>query len=149
MKQPFVIIWAALAISQVVYLFVPAPHRENAARLPDVFPVALGAVAIAQSIGIVVLLRIRAFNPVQAGRLDPTSKNGAAQLFTTLILAWVFAESVAIYGLILRFLHFELPYTLPFALAGACLLFLARPWSPKLKQPLSAADRARSHAPLN
>ena len=148
MNFQFVIIWVALAISQVVYLFVPAPPRASAAILPGVLPLALGVITIAQSIGIVAWLRIRAFNPIHAGRLDPASKDGVAQLFTTLIVAWVLAESIAIYGLVLRFLHFELSYYFPFVLAGACLLFLARPWSPKLKRASSLADLARSNAPL-
>ena len=149
LKQQLVIIWVMLAISQVVYLLVPAPQVENAGRPPEIFPIVLGAVAIAQGIGIVALLRIRAFNPIQAGSLDPRSKDGVARLFTTLLLAWVLAESIAIYGLVLRFVHFELAYALPFALGAACLLIFARPWSPKLRRASTAAELASSQAPLS
>ena len=149
MNQTFLLIWAALAVSQVIYFFLPAPPRDGAANLSDMFPLVLGAVAFAQGVGIVALLRVRAFGPIQRGRLDPTSKEGAAQLFTTLILAWVLAESVAIYGLVLRFLGFELLYSAPLSVAGALLLFLGRPWQSKLARPASSADLASSAGPLS
>ena len=148
MNQTFVVTWAVLAVSQVVYLLVPAPTRENASALPNVFPIALAAVAFIQAVGIVTLLRIRAFAPVQSGRIDPSSKSGAAQLFTTLILAWILAESIAIYGLVLRFLHFSRPYSASFAVAGALLLFVGRPWHPRLRKPDSTIDLARSGTPI-
>jgi F0F1-type ATP synthase membrane subunit c/vacuolar-type H+-ATPase subunit K len=148
MNQTFVVIWVVLAVSQALYLFVPAPARENATTLPDAFPIALAAVALIQAGGIVALLRARAFAPVQTGRIDPASKSGAAQLFTTLILAWVLAESVAIYGLVLRFMHFSLPYSAPFSAAGAFLLFVGRPWHPSLRKPDSTVELARSGTPI-
>ena len=135
MNQQLVILWSVLALSQVIYLFVPAPARETNGNLPELFPIVLGAVALAQGVGIAALLRLRAFNPIQAGRLDPTSKEGAGQLFTTLILAWALEESVAIYGLVVRFLQFDLLYSTPFTAAGALLLFLGRPWQAKLRRP--------------
>ena len=148
MNQQFVIVWSALAISQVIYLSLPAPPRESPANLLGVFPLALGVVAFAESVGMVALLRIRAFNPIQTGRLDPLSQKGVTELFTTLILAWMLAESIAIYGLVLRFLGFGMAYSSPFAAAGAFLLFLGRPWQAKLRKPVSSADLARSGTPL-
>jgi F0F1-type ATP synthase membrane subunit c/vacuolar-type H+-ATPase subunit K len=149
MKQQLLIIWTMLAISQGIYLLVPLPPRENAAAIPAVFPIALGVVAIVQAIGIVGFLRIRAFNPIRAGLLNPASKAGAPQLFTTLLIAWVLAESVAVYGLLLRILHFPPTISAPFAAAAAILLFIGRPWNPRLERPASSADLARSSAPLN
>jgi F0F1-type ATP synthase membrane subunit c/vacuolar-type H+-ATPase subunit K len=148
MNQTFVVIWVALAVSQLVYIFVPAPIPENASTLPNIFPIALAVVALIQAVGIVVLLRVRAFAPVQSGRIDPTSTSGTAQLFTTLILAWVLAESIAIYGLVLRFLHFSLPYSASFAAAGALLLFVGRPWHPRLRKPDSTVQLARTGTPI-
>ncbi len=49
MNQTFVVTWAVLAVSQVVYLLVPAPTRENASALPNVFPVP-GPLPLAPSI---------------------------------------------------------------------------------------------------
>jgi F0F1-type ATP synthase membrane subunit c/vacuolar-type H+-ATPase subunit K len=149
MNQTFVIIWSALAVSQVIYLLIPIPERQNASTIPNLFPIVLAAVAFIQAVGIVVLLRVRAFAPVQSGRIDPTSSSGAAQLFTTLILAWVIAESIAIYGLVLRFLHFSLTYSAFFAAAGAILLVLGRPWHPKLRKQDSTIELARSGAPID
>ena len=65
MNQQLVVVWVVLAVAQVVYLIYPAPHREGDAVPSDVFAAALGAVAVVQSIGIVILLRVRAFNPVR------------------------------------------------------------------------------------
>src|SRR5262245_30697563 len=147
-QQVNLFVWAALALSQLVYLFIPAPPRENTGEISGAFPLVLGIVAVLQAILIAGLLQLRAFKPIQAGQLDPTSKAGAAQLFTTLMIAWVLAESVAIYGLVLRFLQFPLTTSLPFSLAGAFLLFLGRPWNSRLRRPESAAELARSGAPL-
>jgi hypothetical protein len=149
MNQQFLIIWSALMVSQVIYLFVPASGREATANQAAAFPIALGIVAFAQAVGIIVLLKIRAVDPIQLGKLDPGAKEGIAKLFITLMLAWVLAESVAIYGLVLRFMHYDFVYFAPFSAAGAFLLFLARPWQSKLKKPLSSADLASSNAPLN
>ncbi len=135
--------------SQVIYLFVPVPPVEGSADVSSAFPFALGFVALVQSVGIVGLLKIRAVNPIQAGTLDPETKEGLARLFNALIVSWVLAESVAIYGLVLRFMHFDLIYVVPFVAAGAFLLFLGRPWQSKLKKPLSSADLARSSAPIS
>ena len=148
MNRQFLFVWSALAISQVIYLFMPVPPGERPVN-PDLFPVVLGAIALIQGVGVVVLLRVRAFNPIQGGRLDPTSKKGAVQLFATLILAWAIAESVAIYGFVLRFMQFELLYSASFAAGGALLLFFGRPWQSNLGRPASAADMAGSNAPLS
>ena len=148
-QQMHTFVWGALALSQLVYLFIPVPPRENAGGMPAIFPIALGMVAVVVAILVAGLLQLRAFKPIEAGRLDPSSKPGAAQLFTTLLLAWVLAESVAVHGLVLRFLHFPLTTSRPFSLAGALLLFLGRPWNPKLKRPASAAEIARSATPLS
>jgi hypothetical protein len=147
--QHLVIIWAALAISQLVYLCLPAPPLERTAPASDLFPLALGVVAIVQAAIIVAILRVRAFEPVQSGRLDPSSKAGAAKLFIALMVAWILAESVAINGFVLRFLHFPRAITLPFSIAGVFLLYVGRPWSAKLKRPASTADLARSNTPLS
>ncbi len=149
MNQQLLIIWSVLAISQVIYIFVPAPLREGSANAAEIFPAALGVVAFTEGLGVIVLLRVRAFNPIRRGRLDPASKEGAAQLFITLMLAWVLAESVAIYGLVVRFLDFDLPYSVPFSVGAALLMFLGRPWQSKLKWPSTTAEIASSGTPLN
>ena len=148
MSQTFLIIWAFLGVSQVVYLLVPVPSQQNASTLSDVFPMALAVVAFIQAIGMVILLRVRAFEPIRSGRIDPRLSSGVVQLFTPLILAWVLAESVAIYGLVLRFLHYSLSYSVWFSTAGAVLLFMGRPWQRKLQKPYSATQSARSGAPI-
>jgi hypothetical protein len=148
MKKPLLIVWSVLAVSQVIYLLIPVPSQDSPPP-PDLFPLILGSVALVQGVGIVALLRIRAFAPIREGRLDPASAPGGAQLFTTLIMAWVLAESVAIYGFVVRFMHFEFHHSFPFAVGGAFLLYLGRPWQAKLELPRSLADLAKSNDPIS
>ena len=148
MNQTNMVIWCVIVVSQVIYLLMAAPASEGSPVLPDLFPLLLGAIALLEGVGVVVLLRVRAINPIRSGRLDPTSREGAAQLFVTLILVWVLAESVAIYGLVVRFQQFGPAYSLPFAVGGAFLMLLTRPWQSKLKKPVSLADLAQTGTPL-
>ena len=149
MNFTFVILWAVLAVSQVIYLAVPLFAEVGTATLSEVFPMVLGVVAFVQGVIVVVILRAQAFSPIQSRRIDPTTTEGLAKLFTPLLLAWVIAESVAIYGLVLRLLNFDFQYWIPFSVAGAFLLFLGRPFHSKLKKPASSADLARMGGPID
>lgn len=130
MNQQNVIIWGALAVSQVIYLAVPAPPGGRCGEASG--PISHRTWRRGS--------RRRYWNhgPAPDSRIQPYTRWSA----------WVLAESIAIYGLVLRFLHFELAYSLPFSVAGAGLLFFGRPWSPKLKKPLSPTELASSNAPL-
>jgi F0F1-type ATP synthase membrane subunit c/vacuolar-type H+-ATPase subunit K len=149
MNQQSGIVWSVLLVSQLIYLILPLPASDSTTRLPEVFPAALGFVAFTQAVAIVAALRVRAIQPIRAGLLDPTSETGAANLFVTLLICWVLAESIAIFGLVLRFLHFEWMYSFPFAVAGALLMLIARPWQAGLKPPRSLADQARTGTPIS
>ena len=148
-QRSLVVLWSAILASQLVYPFIPITQREGTAVQPDLFPLVLGVVALLQGAGTYAWLKLRAFDPIKGGRLDPTSKEGAAELFTALIMAWVIASSVGIYGLVLRFMHFDLLYWVPFSIGGALLLFLGRPWQSSLSRPVSSTDLAGSNAPLS
>jgi uncharacterized membrane protein len=112
------------------------------------FAATLGVVALVEAVVLVVVLRRGALEPIEDGRLDPASAAGAARLLTVLVVGWALAESVAIYGLVLRFLGAPTTYWLPFAAAGAILLLVARPWQPGLSRPATSAELARSGRPL-
>jgi hypothetical protein len=140
------IVWAALLSSQLVYLMVPIPPRE--AVVEPVFVWALGFVALVEAVGIVVFLRVALFGPIRRGELDSATKPGEQRTFVVLLVAWTLAESIAIYGLVLRFLQFERPYTLPFAIAAALLCAYSHPWSSALRKPPSSTDLARSGTPI-
>lgn len=148
MRQTLTLVWGALAMSQLVYVLVPTPTGADGTSLPSILPLVLGGVALGEAGGIVVWLRIKAFHPIDAGRLDPTSEAGARELFTALIVAWALAESIAIQGLVLRLLGFGALWSLPFALGGALLMLYGRPWSDRLRGANSSAALARGGTPI-
>lgn len=149
-RSTLLIVWCALAISQVIYLGLPAPGPEPAPDpgFLDLLAGLLGVVALAEAAGIWFLLQHRAIAPIARGQLRPDGPEGVQQLFQALVVCWVLAGSVAIYGLVLRFLGAPASHSLPFAAAGAVLLLYARPWHPGLRAPASTVDRASSAKPL-
>lgn len=146
------VVWIGFAVSQTICLFLPLGDRArsaaDAASAFQLFVAVLGGVAFAEAVVMVVLLRRGAVQPIQEGRLDPTSTEGAARLFTVLAIAWTIASSVAMYGLVLRVLGTPTAHWGPFAVSGAILHVLARPWQGGFSRPATATDLARSGKPL-
>ena len=64
-------------------------------------------------------------------QLGAPAKRALARLFTASIFAWALAESVAVFGLILGFLHRDVVHYLPF---GACALLLLLVMTPRRAQ---------------
>jgi hypothetical protein len=137
------VLWGALAVSQVIYLFVPEFVDLGRDGPPEALSLALAAVAVVEAIGVVVYFRQAALGPVQRGVLDPKSAGGAPQLFQVFILCWVLAESIAIFALVLGVLGAELVVRVPFVIGAAGLLFVCRPWHPGLEAPVSLSDTHR------
>ena len=110
------------ALAQLLYVVLPIPVQENDPDFLSTLALAMGVVAFAEAIGTLALLRIRALGPISAGTLNPQSREGVAGLFTTLIICWVLAESIAVYGLVLRVMGAESDVWSPFAVVGGLLL---------------------------
>jgi hypothetical protein len=141
------IVWASLLLAQVTFLTLPiAPNSRES--FPELAVYALGLVGLAEAIGIVVFLRVALFGPIRRGELDPSAPAGAQRYFTFFMIAWSVAESIAIYGFLLRILGFDRAYTAPFAAVAALLFVYARPWGAHLRKPASSADLARSGTPI-
>jgi len=144
------IIWGALAVSQVIYVVVPglvSPEPRDNASDP-IFPIVLGVVAAAQAGGLWMWFQIGAVRKIRDGRLDPDTPSGLASLFTTLILAWVLAESIGIYGFLLHFLGAPSGAWAPFSVLAGLMLFLCRPGQAALRPPRSSASLASRGDPI-
>ncbi len=144
------IIWGVLALAQLLY--VALPLQIEGSRDPgflSTLGLALGFVAFSEAIAIVALLRIRALGPIARGDLDLREPKGVAQLFTTLIIAWVLAESIAIYGLVLRVLGAESDLWSAYSVVGGLLLLVGRPWQRGLQVPPGSGPRTPSDDPTS
>jgi F0F1-type ATP synthase membrane subunit c/vacuolar-type H+-ATPase subunit K len=136
-RTTFAIIWGVLALAQLLYVAVPLPVKEKDPELLSTLALVLGFVAFSQALAIVALLRIRALGPIASGDLDLREQSGMAKLFTTLILTWILAESIGVYGLVLRMLGAESDLWSPFAMLGGLLLLICRPWQRGLQAKAS------------
>ena len=142
------IVWVVLIVSQLIYPFVPAREVAAERTVPAIFVTVLGAVAASQAIGLVVWFRLGAVGRVQSGRVDPGTTEGNAMLFQVLVLCWVLAESIAIYGLVVRFMGGTLVQWAPFAVAALVLMGVTNPFQTGLQPPLTSAERGRDATPI-
>jgi hypothetical protein len=136
------VLWLALLASQVIYLVVPYV-AEVAGRRPDpgvlnTLTLILAGISLATGAGTIVYRRRALVDPIQAGRLDPDSPDGAAKAFSPIILNLVLTESIAIYGLVLALLSGSPSRAVPFALGAFVLMWVHRPTAPGLTPPASA-----------
>ena len=138
---PLRIVHAAIASTVLVYaamlsLLTRRPPDSTVAREtpPAGLTWMLGAIAAIVLVAAVLVRRraqVRARRlfdeappPAPAGR--GRAGNPAAPYFTTCLLSWALAEVVAVLGLVLGFLHWQLTPFLPFgAVSLAALLYLA------------------------
>jgi uncharacterized membrane protein YhaH (DUF805 family) len=124
-------IWAAMAVSLLVYLaiplFLPAPPMAYETTDFGVLFTALGVVAVLTSVASLLLRRAVVIQPLQRGTLDPDSATGAQRLTQALVLTWALSEAVAIYGLVLYLLTRQVQLMVPFIMMSACLLVVHAP----------------------
>jgi F0F1-type ATP synthase membrane subunit c/vacuolar-type H+-ATPase subunit K len=112
---------------------------------PPAFLYALIVVALAQMAFIPVLRRIMLPPMREARSLDePVPEGGKVQqalqkLQTASIVSWALCESIAIYGLLLAFLSFQMKYFFPFAAVSLVNFLIYRP---RREQLLGAARAA-------
>lgn len=146
--NPFVtrILWVALIVSQVIYLVLPV--AGSGAGAPQSMAAALAMVATSQAVGVIVYFRVAGVNRIKSGKLDPSTPAGMSALFTVLILSWVLIESIAIYGLVLRFLGGAIWQTALFSLGAFALMVATNPWQGGLQAPASSEGRGRDSTPI-
>jgi len=124
-------IWAAMAVSLLVYLsiplFMPAPPMAYETTDFGVLFTVLGVVAVLTSVASLVLRRAIVIQPLQTGTLDPESAAGAQRLTQAFVLTWAMSEAVAICGLVLYLLTRQVQLMVPFIMMSACLLVFHAP----------------------
>jgi hypothetical protein len=124
------VVYVAVAhVAQVV------PNQN--APISLLFPVFV-ALSIAIAIATIIIRRRALSEPIQAGRLDPSTPQGLQAAFTPFILNLVLSESVGIYGLVLAFLSAQPLYSAGFSAAAIALMFVHRPTARDLVPPMSA-----------
>ena len=119
-------IWLTLLVSQLIYVGIilsgVSQIRSEPVDIP-VFPIVLGVVAATTAAASHVFWR----RATGAGRALHVAPPEPAAAFTSFMLAWVFDESIAIYGFVLSILAFSAATWAPFSLAGFALLLVHRP----------------------
>lgn len=133
----------------------PAAEEVKKAEPPgDMITIVLAAMAATSAVGLLVVrsklmprgadgggrAEALAGEPVPDALSGP-QKKALARLFTASIVAWALAESVAIYGLVLGFLHMDVMRYLPFA---ACALVLLLVMTPRRAQVEGVVRAARA-----
>lgn len=132
-------IWAAMAVSLLVYLsiplFMPAPPMTYETTDFGVLFTVLGVIAVLTSVASLLLRRAIVIQPLQNGTLDPESEAGAQRLTQGFVVTWALSEAVAVYGLVLYLLTRQVQLMVPFIMMSACLLMFHAP------RHLEAAER--------
>ena len=144
------VLWWALVVSLLVYIVVA--HVSNVPPNPDAQIALLTPVFVLLSVGVgvgtVIYRRHALARPIQSGKLDPTTPDGAQRAFQPFITNLVLSESVGIYGLVLAFLSGNPIFSIAFSGAAIVLMFLHRPTAPDLAPPLSARQRGTDSSPI-
>lgn len=91
----------------------------------SVFVYVLGAIAVTEPLVIVLLRRMLFFTPLEAGEFEDEDDVIGAY-WTTSIVTWALAESIAIYGLVVTVLTRLVELFFPFAAIGVGLLVVFR-----------------------
>jgi hypothetical protein len=138
-------LWGSMLMSLAVYGALPLvlsmdePASTNTAAMltPILMLVGLG-LAIASF----VLRKLLLDRPLAAGSLDPTTPEGAQQIQTGFIVAWVLSEAVGIFGLVLWFLGRDTTLLYGFLAAGAVLLAAHAPLASRQTRPPTLQDLA-------
>ena len=127
------IVWFALLISQVIYLFVGevtfAGSTETAySPLADM----LSIMAMCSVFAAVCVHAFGVRRGLSAGKFDLGTGSGRRSVFSLLIISWTLCESAAIYGFVLRVLGAPFSLHLQFAIAAGVAHVWIGPWIPAL-----------------
>lgn len=121
-------IWGGMLFSLGVYagvlIAVPRPDAMPWEELQTML-IALSAVAVAEIPMIIFLRKMFFFVRLVDGDFDDEEELEAGY-FTTSIISWALAESIAIYGFVLAFMGGMIDLYYPFAVTSTALLLLFR-----------------------
>jgi hypothetical protein len=116
-----IVMLASVVFYAAIANLVPASGEPN----PILF-YAFTAIAIVEVAGIFVVRRIFVF-PRQTASLPQPEQKVLAKPATALLIIYCLSEAVALYGLVLHFLGFNLTEVATFFFAGLVLLFFFEP----------------------
>jgi hypothetical protein len=117
-----------LTIPIYVFLAMRAPLRPT--PQPILFNV-IAVVAVVEAT-VAFFLRNKLIRDAESTwRENPNSKPGLARWFTANIVPWAMCLSIAIYGIVLRYLGYSFRSVAPFFFAGALLMFFFPPRRPE------------------
>ena len=125
---PLIRILLLLSIPVYIFLSMKAPVRSTPG--PILFR-AVAFVAIAEA-GLGFFLRARLISAIEsAWQEQPKSKPALAHWFNANIVPWALCLSVAMYGIILRYVGYPFRSVTPFFLAGILLMLCFPPRRPE------------------
>lgn len=119
---------AGFLVSWCAFIYVVNIIQPSSTGAPEFFPVTLGMVA-ASEIGLALFLRSRFIATAEAAlRSNPEDRAAAAKWMRGQLLSLVLAETVTLFGLVLKVLGFGWSVIGVFFGAGLLLLLL---WMPR------------------
>ena len=131
------ILWFVLVLSQGLYVLaaslVPAVDMDG--ELVPTLGGILALMAIGVAVGSAAFRKKAIVEPIQSGKLDPTTREGLARAFTPFILNLVLSEAVAIWGLVLSLISGDLGWVVGFVAGGLALMWYHRPTSADFVPP--------------
>ncbi|MBW2359682.1 MAG: hypothetical protein JRG84_02155 [Deltaproteobacteria bacterium] len=145
------VIWGTLLASVALYAALPlvvAPPGEGMERGAEALQLGLGLVSIASAAASFVLKRILVLAPIARHAIDPCTPAGAQRIQTGYIFAWMLAESIGIYGLVLYFLTTDARTMLPFVAGSALLMLLHAPRAAAITDSQGSHDLAGRPDPI-
>jgi len=129
-----VVTWFLLVI--VVKLFQPSLGQPGS--VPPFFPLVLGVLSVSE-IGVATFLRTRLIANAEAAlRSNPNDLSAAAKWRAGNLVSFCFAETVTIFGLLLKALGFDWKVAAIFFAVGLLLLLF---WTPRKLQDLPRGVR--------
>lgn len=131
MQKTLWFIWGAMVYSILLYLGVAyllvKPSSAVSSEFIDSIAIFLIFLAIL-SAGMSIVVRLKLLTaPLQDGRIDLSSPQGAQKYQTISIISWALDESIAIFGLVFVVTSGVYYYAVPFCVVSLVLLALHRP----------------------
>ncbi|MBF0119130.1 MAG: hypothetical protein HQK79_09865 [Desulfobacterales bacterium] len=130
-RQKKWIIWAAILISQSLYLivgyFILQLSPFNYIKEYSMLTIILGSISILTAIFTFLISQIILLRLAEKGKLDLSSYEGSLRLLKISIVIWFFLESIGIYGLILTILTNDFTLMIPFVIGSLILLLINNP----------------------
>jgi hypothetical protein len=123
------IIHAAMLISIVLYAFISLRLPVHVAPQPTIlYGIAFAAVA---NVGVIFVVRNRLLStPGPISSPQQNNQGVLARWRTACIVTWALCEAIALYGLVLHFIGFQMSQSLFFFIVGFVLMLLFAPRPP-------------------